>query len=246
MMVGQEAAPTLSRLSLVLLPGLDGTGRLFDSLLDVLPRELDPIIVSFPSAINQDYAALEAHVAGVLPLDRPFVLLGESFSGPLALRLAARGSANLAAIILVASFIVRPVAWLPSVARYLVHPVILRLPGRSLLMRWLLFGKKPPAALVDRAMRCVGSVEPAVLACRIKAALAVDATDAFMRCAVPMLYLGGAQDRLVSSQTAQRLKALRPDLAAVMVDAPHFVLQRAPVAAVSEIVEFLLRCGLLD
>jgi hypothetical protein len=53
--------------------------------------------------------------------------------------------------------------------------------------------------------------------------------------------LGATQDRLIDSQTAVRLKALRQDLECVMLDAPHFLLQRAPAAAAAAIAEFLSR-----
>lgn len=108
-------------------------------------------------------------------------------------------------------------------------------------MRWLLFGRRPPAALIKGTIDSLRSVDPVILAGRIKAALTVDATAAFMRCPVPMLYVGATQDRLISSQTADRLKALRPDLECVMLDAPHFLLQRAPTAEAQAITEFLLR-----
>jgi pimeloyl-[acyl-carrier protein] methyl ester esterase len=236
----QQTIRISSPLSLVLLPGLDGTGRLFESFLGALPPMLKPSVISFPRDTHS-YPALETHVERSLPRGQPFAILAESFSGPLALRIAALGHPHLVAVILVASFTSQPVAWIPSFARHVVHSLIFRLPGQVLLMRWLLFGRNAPAALIERTIDCLRSADPAVLAGRTKAALAVDATEAFVRCPVPMLYLGGTQDRLVSSQTAVRLKALRGDLECVMLDAPHFLLQRAPAAAARAVAEFLSR-----
>lgn len=112
-MMEQQITQLSSPLSLVLLPGLDGTGRLFEWFLDALPSKLRPIVIPFPRDAA-DYAALETQAARSLPQGQPFVILAESFSGPLALRIAARGPANLVAVILVASFTSRPVAWMPS------------------------------------------------------------------------------------------------------------------------------------
>jgi len=110
-MMEQANTQFLSPLSLVLLPGLDGTGQLFEWFLAALPPNLKPIVVSFPRDTDDDYAALETHVVAFsIPQDERFVILGESFSGPLALRIAARGHANLVAVILVASFISQPVS----------------------------------------------------------------------------------------------------------------------------------------
>jgi len=237
-----EALP--QPLNLVLLPGLDGTGRLFRWLIEALPAAIQPIVISLP-AQGGDYAALEAEVLGSLPLDQPLVILGESFSGPLALRLATRKSRNVVAVILVASFVAHPIAWLPGVARYLMTPLMFRLPIPVPLLRWLLLGKDPPAALVECLIECLRPVDPTVLARRAKAALSVDATDDLMRCPVPVLYLGASQDRLLSPRTAARLKALRPDLDCRMFEAPHFLLQRAPGPAAQAITGFLLRNSLV-
>jgi pimeloyl-ACP methyl ester carboxylesterase len=241
MMIEQQITQFSSPLSLVLLPGLDGTGQLFKWFLDTLPSEFKPIVVSFAGDKDADYAALETHVVRFLPQDRPFAILGESFSGPLALRLAARGYENLVAVILVASFIAKPVAWVPDFVRHLLHPFIFRLPIQIPLLRWLLLGRNPPTALISDAVTSLRSVVPAVLAGRTKAALEVDAAEALAGCPVPILYLGGTQDRLISSQTAARMKALRPDLECVMLDAPHFLLQRAPTVAADAIARFLGR-----
>jgi pimeloyl-ACP methyl ester carboxylesterase len=236
----QQTTQMSSPLALILLPGLDGTGRLFESFLGALSPTLKPSVVSLPRDMD-GYLALETHVERSLPQDQPFAILAESFSGPLALRIAARGHPHLVAVILVASFTAQPVAWIPGFTRHMVHALIFQLPGQVLLMRWFLFGRNAPAALIESTIDCLRSTDPAVLAGRIKAALTVDATEAFVRCPVPMLYLGGTQDRLISSQTAVRLRARRSDLECVMLDAPHFVLQRAPAAAARAVAEFLSR-----
>ena len=71
----------MSNPALVLLPGLNGTGILFESLQTALGQSLDVRVVRYPQ--------LQGHARKSLPTDRPFVLLGESLSGPIAIRLAA-------------------------------------------------------------------------------------------------------------------------------------------------------------
>ena len=199
-------------------------------------------VISYPGDAVGDYDSLEAYIGPLLPQDESFAILGESFSGPLALRIAARGHGNLAAVILVASFVTRPVAWMPASARQLLRPFVFRLPLRRPLLRWLLMGANAPAELEDRTMESLEAVEPVILARRVSAALCVDATEAFIRCPVPIFYLGGSQDRLISPQIVRRLKALRPDLECPTLDAPHFVLQHEPVSAANAISKFLSRC----
>ena len=76
---------------LVLLPGLDGTGKLFSEILKALEGRVATLIVDYPKDVSLGYDELEVLKVrcAALPDDRPFVLLGESFSGPLAIRIAA-------------------------------------------------------------------------------------------------------------------------------------------------------------
>ncbi|HPG62497.1 MAG TPA: alpha/beta hydrolase, partial [Casimicrobium sp.] len=80
-------------MKLILLPGMDGTGRLFERLLAVQPSEISPLVISYESAPAQDYDSLCTFVSELLPsllqAREPFVLLGESFSGPIAVRVGA-------------------------------------------------------------------------------------------------------------------------------------------------------------
>src|SRR5262245_23390841 len=97
--------------SLVLLPGLDGTGNLFRPLLQKLPAEVEPIVLSYPAREFLDYSALAQLALRSLPTDRPVVLLGESFSGPVAVLAAAAQPKGLLGVILCASFVIAPRPW---------------------------------------------------------------------------------------------------------------------------------------
>jgi hypothetical protein len=72
--------------ALVLLPGLDGTGTLFSEFVRTLGSSVDTRIVAYPLAQPLGYDELETLVLAELPRNQPFVLLGESFSGPAAVR----------------------------------------------------------------------------------------------------------------------------------------------------------------
>ena len=56
----------MEKLTLVLLPGMDGTGILFEPLLDVLPSSLQPHLVRYPSTRPLGYRAL-LELVGVGP-----------------------------------------------------------------------------------------------------------------------------------------------------------------------------------
>jgi alpha-beta hydrolase superfamily lysophospholipase len=91
----------------VLLPGLDGTGEQFAPLIDALGPDVPTVVVRYPDA-PLDYEAHEQIAASALPRDRPYILLGESFSGPIAISLAAQFPRGLLGCILCASFVKTP------------------------------------------------------------------------------------------------------------------------------------------
>ena len=94
---------------LILLPGLDGTGILFADFVKAIDPCVDCLVLSYPKDQPMGYGDLDALVARSLPLSRPYVLLGESFAGPLALRIAARAPVGLVALILCVTFAKNPI-----------------------------------------------------------------------------------------------------------------------------------------
>src|SRR2546430_17674636 len=111
----------MTELPLVLLPGLDGSGLLFRPLIDHLPPELDPIVVAYPPDRALGYDELLPLALKALPTSAPFALLGESFSGPLALMAAARAPEGLQAVILCATFVRKPLLAHIPLLRHLVR-----------------------------------------------------------------------------------------------------------------------------
>jgi len=79
---------------LVLLPGLDGTGELFASFIDALGGFATQVI-AYPTDRAMTYAEHENFVRGKLPADEDFVLLAESFSGPIGISIAAAAPPRL-------------------------------------------------------------------------------------------------------------------------------------------------------
>jgi pimeloyl-[acyl-carrier protein] methyl ester esterase len=78
---------------LVLLPGLDGTGELFAPFIDEL-GEIRSQVIAYPADRAMNYAEHESCARSQLPMDEDFVLLGESFSGPVSIAIAAAPPAN--------------------------------------------------------------------------------------------------------------------------------------------------------
>jgi pimeloyl-ACP methyl ester carboxylesterase len=228
-------------LPVLLLPGLDGSARLFQRFQAVASGALDLRTLPYPADRFLDYAELEIFVRGHLPRGR-FAILGESFGGPLALRLAATAPRGLVAVVLAATFHRRPAR--PILARASpLAPAFFRLPLPPHVVRLLLAGGDAPRELVEEVRSAVAGVPASVMASRARAALSVDASDALRSCPVPVLFLGGKKDRLLRRQIPAEIRALRPAAEIRMLDTPHLVLQRRPEESMRIVEEFLLRAA---
>lgn len=99
----------MSDLHLVLLPGLDGTGKLFKPFIEQMESTDEITVVSYSTQVHKPFEALVDYVISLLPVNRPLVILGESFSGPVAIRIAARSHLNIQGLVLAATFAKYPV-----------------------------------------------------------------------------------------------------------------------------------------
>ena len=228
-------------ITLVLLPGLDGTGLLFGPIVDRLANGIEPLIVRFPGDTPLGYRELLPVVEKRLPAG-PFVLLGESFSGPLAVMVAAKRPQNLRGLILCASFVRSPAAWLPNWCASLVRPYQFRLYPIVARAR-LLFGRFADPAVRRLAEKAVASARRDVLAQRIREVHRVDVSEQLRSCNVPVLYLRGTKDLLVRKASMRHVLEVYPQTQVSTLLAPHMVLQSEPAAAGAVICSFIQAVG---
>ncbi len=204
-----------------------------------LPAQIKPIVVPYPVDRPLGYADLEPLVESALPSTGPFVLLAESFSGPLALRVAARRHQRLVALVLVGSFARSPVGGLLSAFRHVVGSWSLRFAPPSWLIRRYLAGDDAPAEFVAAVQSAIAAVAPAVMAKRIREVLAVDVCSLLPETHVPVLYISGSRDRLIAPRNVEDIRTLGGPFQIAMLDAPHLILQRQPAAAARLIEQFI-------
>jgi pimeloyl-[acyl-carrier protein] methyl ester esterase len=226
--------------TLVLLPGLDGGEVMFRPLVSLAPAGVAVRVVSYPLGARNGYEDLLPVVAAALPREEPFFLLGWSFGGPLALMVAAGCPANLRGVVLAASFVTRPVPYLPSWTRHLCRPAVFRLYPAFARVKALLGGY---ATTELRALQAEthAQVDHETMACRSRAALGVDASAALAACRVPVLYLKSSADRVIPASRARAIHRAHPALEMVEIDGPHLALATNPVAAWAAISRFMDR-----
>src|SRR6202051_1064835 len=228
---------TSSGPTLVLLPGLDGTGKLFSELVRALGSDIDAQIVSYPVDQPLGYAELEALVRAALPADRRFVLLGESFSGPIAIRIGAAPPAGLAGVILCGTFARNPYplfGW--------AQPLAAWFPLKS-LPRWLraplMWGSMEPQRAPGQLTRAMSAVSAVLGRHRVAALLAVDASAALARIRLPMLVLQARRDLVIPRSATQWILNTAPHARLIEIDGPHLLLQTRPVECAAAVIKFV-------
>ena len=221
--------------TLVLLPGLDGTEIFFRPLLTVLPDWIKPVVVTYPTSGANGYSELLAVVEAAIVNLREFYVLGWSFSGPLALTLAAKDPTRIRGVILCASFVrppLRALSWLRfATAAPLVY--LVRVARRTPLF---LAGDSTDLCRDKRATW--NRVPSRILAARARAILTLDARESLRTCPCPVLYLAGSRDRVVPSRNAHEVVRESPATQVVTIDGPHLALYTNPGAAAHAIAAF--------
>ena len=221
--------------TLVLLPGMDGTGELFAPLTDIL-RQIPTQVVRYPD-VPLDYREHEEFVRAQLPRTGAFVVLGESFSGPIAVSLAAAPPGGMRGYVLCASFIrcprtllrvLRPLIGLISVNR--VHP---------LLAQYLLMGGGGSPTLVEAHQAALRGVSNAALAARLHAISRIDVSDRLARVRLPGLFLRATHDCLIPKAAARQFSQIATNARVVDIAGAHMLVQTNPTAAAQALRVFL-------
>jgi pimeloyl-ACP methyl ester carboxylesterase len=234
----------MEKLTLVLLPGMDGTGTLFEPFVAALAGEFDVSVVAYPPNEPLGYSELELVARASLPVAGPYVIVGESFSGPIAISLAASGASNLKALVLCCTFVSNPRPTL-SAALPLVGILPVSLAPVAALSH-LLLGRFSTRTLRLALVQSLKQVSPSALRARLKAVLSVNVSEKLSTVRVPVLYLRAAQDRVVPPSASAEVSALRPGAEVVELEAPHFLLQTVPAEAARVVGAFVRRAQNAD
>lgn len=212
-------------MKVLLLPGLEGTGELFRRFVERAPTGFECDVVRYPDEPLWGY---REHVRFVLENhlpDAPFLVVGESFSGPVAVLVGAARPAGLAGVVLCNTFVVQPgPAMLQRVPWERVFGVgVPRMTAGLHLVGW-----KHVDEMLGEIRAANRQISPATKAARMRAVYEVDVRDELSRLEVPVLYLRGTDDRLVPGWCLRQALAARPDMRVERIPGPHLLLQVAP------------------
>lgn len=220
-----------------MLPGFDGTGLVFEPLLKHLPATIEPVIVRYP---GDKPMSLQGHIdfaRARLPEEKPFVLLAESFSGPIGLQMLADPPANLIGVVFVATFARYPKPFLLDLARHLPQGPLVKLFATTLLCRFFCLGSADCEA-VALFQKALTSVDLAVLSQRLQILAELPPPPATSYSG-PCLYLQAGRDRLVPQRAASRLRDHLPQMQMSQIAGPHIILLARPDAGARIISNFI-------
>jgi pimeloyl-ACP methyl ester carboxylesterase len=220
---------------LVLLPGLDGTGKLFAPILPFL-ADNDFEVLPLPGAGPQTYAELSVWIRNRLPAE-DFVLVAESFSGPIAALTTQDATPHLKGIVFVASFLTQPAPKLSRLAGQLPLKTLTYLPFSNLAIRFLCLGRGGNDDLVELFKETVRTVPSNVLKARLRelGRFTIDLTPVTL----PACLLRPDGDLLVGGRSTESIRDFFPLLDVQTLDGPHFLLQAKPREVAEHITRFL-------
>lgn len=222
--------------ALVVLPGLDGTATMLSAFADAArPHFSNVQVIAYPPDRMLGYRALEEIVRAKLPTDGAFVLLGESFSGPIAISIAGNPPPGLVGLVLSTTFSKAPIPLLAPLAPFAAFAPVRRLP--MALLSWFLLGQWSTPELRSSLASALAQVSPSVLRSRAATALEANASASLGAISMPVLYLRATHDRLLPAKTIDRITAAIPQASVVEIPGPHLLLQAAPEHAAKVIVE---------
>jgi pimeloyl-[acyl-carrier protein] methyl ester esterase len=234
-------------MKLILLPGLDGTGDLYQPLIQAMNIEyskssdLSVEVISYPVNQKLEYSDLIEIIEKRLPIEEDFYIVAESFSGVIAFSLASKPAAHdlhkrLKGIVFIASFVSTP----SSLAKYVAPLIPSQLLSPNVIPKFivkkLMLGTSGHVS-IEQFWTAVHKVDPKVLIQRIKAISQIDYKKTII--SVPCCYIQANQDWLVPAKNLKHFEQCCPNLETHHVNGPHFIAQAQPQAVAQMILQFI-------
>ncbi len=218
----------------VLLPGLDGTGLLFKPLLSILPNHLSTQIISYPKNELLNYQQLTNYVKSRIPVSENFILVAESFSGPIAYAIAQYAPKNLIHLVLAASFIANPRPTILTLNRILPTQLIFKISIPNFIIKRYLLDKSATTDELNNLKSVIHSVPVKTLAYRLNLMANLFAITTKISC--PTSYLQATNDKLISRRCLNLIQRNIPNLKLIKLKGPHLILQSKPKESANAIL----------
>lgn len=223
--------------TLLLLPGLEGTGRLFTPLQAALADEFEIVVIAY-----RDEQTFDEYVQSIASqmADTDNVLIAESFSGPIALALLARYPTRIRCAVLCATFATSPFRTFCSLARLIPTWAFRSGPLRRTLIRRFALNGETHHEILQEIMDVTSSVPAYMTKSRLAVLSLIDLRPVLNSIHHPVLYLQASRDRVVSKRLSHQLIEGLSSVNVRVIDGPHMLAQTRPRECANAIKEFLL------
>ena len=214
------------RPTLVLMPGLDGTGKLFAPIIPLLEPHFELVVVTYP-----DLDAFTDYVdcaQNQLPATPGFSLVAESFSGPVAMALMAQRPNLIGPSVLCATFARSPLAALTRMANYVPEQMFSIGALNEFCLDVYEINDEDSSETQPLPLNVTEQLDGTLLKHRISVLSRIDVSALLPNIEVPILYLHAERDRIVTENDAQMMQEYLPNIERVDIDAPHLLLQTRP------------------
>jgi pimeloyl-[acyl-carrier protein] methyl ester esterase len=223
------------RVVVICLPGMDGTGGLFAAFAKAAPEWAQVVAVYYSTDKKLGYDALVQWAKEYVPADRDYLVIAESFSGPVGIGMCQGKPQRCLGLVLVNTFVTPPGG---GAMGYVPWNLIFAMPVIESAAKLVLMAG-PSETPVKELTWVISGVKTEVMAYRAGLIAELDARDALARVQVPVMVLRGLDDHVVGLAKAQEIKECKGDAQLREIPGPHLLLQARPQEAWKEIKAFL-------
>ena len=212
---------------ILILPGLDGTDFLLQEFCNLAPAETEAEVCTLPDA-ELTYKELRDHFAETFDVNKQYVLIAESFSGPLGILLAHRFPDLVNRLVLVSTFACGP----PCTGLRLLNSLnfngmIFRIGLPRFVARRYFLGRDNDV-LINRLQTSVKTQAPKTLKHRIAQVANVDVRSELSQLPCRVDYVQPTADRLVPKKSLDQILKAKPDVEVHRIAGPHLIMQTKP------------------
>ncbi len=238
--------PTQS-IDCLLLPGLHGTADLYAALIRHLNKRsakkgltFNYNALTYPQNIKQKYGSLVKWIQQEINIDSietpKLLIIAESFSAPIALRLADANPDKVSAVVIAAGFCASPVNM--TFGLLPLRPLFMVSPPRAALKHFLL-GENVKKKKLNKLRSLLNSIPSKILSQRLRSVLTLEEANLPAISDTPLLLLQAQHDALIPWDIQNQLESHLPHAETRWFDSPHLLFQSRPKAAAKQIVKFI-------
>ncbi len=207
-----------------------------------MQKYADAIALDFPPDHTVTFDELTAYTESKLRYDRPFILISESISGPIAMRIATKYPEVVEGVALIGTYVSNPVRKPLAMLKPFIRPFLFKRKPPVFLLRLVITGfYRELLHLMPKFQEVALSVNPEVLAARVRTALTMDATKELKAYHKPVLNVVAKWDRVLWRTTAFRMWQLRPDIERIYTDTGHCMIECWPEKMAEVIKPWILK-----